>query len=124
MDIGYTWEGFKADVQKGMMFNKVNKYFKDATYEDDVNFYRYRFEAAKKVSNNVLRHFVAKLNDIAIDGALKDGLKYDENRYLLEETKLAYLSKHVRWEFNEKKKEKVGRTASFNPYTGEYKSFK
>lgn len=124
MDIGYTWEGFKADVQKGMMFNKVNKYFKDATYEDDVNFYRYRFEAAKKVSNNVLRHFVAKLNDIAIDGALKDGLKYDENRYLLEETKLAYLSKHVRWEFNDKNRALVAGTASFNPYTGEYTSFK
>lgn len=106
------------------MFNKVNKYFKGATYEDDDNFYGYRFEAAQKVSNNVLRHFVAKLNDIAIDGALKDGLKYDENRYLLEETKLAYLSKHVRWEFNDKNRALVAGTASFNPYTGEYTSFK
>lgn len=107
-----------------MMFNQVNKYFNNLNYEDSISIYKSRFQAAKKVSNNVLRHFAAKLNDIAIDGALKDGLIYDENRYLLEETKLAYLSKHVRWEFNDKNRALVAGTASFNPYTGEYISFK
>lgn len=124
MASGYTWEEFKTAVQKGMMFNQVNKYFTNQNYEDSTNIYRARYEAAKKVSNNVLRHFVAKLNDIAIDGALKAGLEYDGNRYLLEETKLAYLSKHVRWEFNDKNRALVAGTASFNPYTGEYVSFK
>lgn len=124
MASGHTWEEFKTAVQRGMMFNQVNKYFNNLNYEDSIGIYNSRFEAAKKVSNNVLRHFAAKLNDIAIDGALKDGLIYDENRYLLEETKLAYLSKHVRWEFNDKNRALVAGTASFNPYTGEYISFK
>lgn len=124
MASGHTWEEFKTAVQRGMMFNQVNKYFNNLNYEDSISIYKSRFEAAKKVSNNVLRHFAAKLNDIAIDGALKDGLIYDENRYLLEETKLAYLSKHVRWEFNDKNRALVAGTASFNPYTGEYISFK
>lgn len=121
---GSSWNEFKKAVSNGMMFKYVKDYL-GSKYVDDVFFYSSRYEAAKKVSNNALRHFVAGLNDIAIDQALTAGLIYDEGtHYLREETKLAYLSKHVRWEFNDKNRALVAGTASFNPCKGEYISFK
>lgn len=121
---GYTWDEFRTMVQKGMMFNQVNKYFKGINYEDKTEICKPRYEAAKIVCNNVLRHFTAKLDDIAIDGAMKEARRYDDNGVLREETQLAYLSKHVRWEFDDKKRAVVAGTVSFNPYTGEYISIK
>lgn len=122
--VGSSWDEFKKEVGYGMMFKYVKDYL-GPKYVDDVFFYSSRYEAAKKVSNNVLRHFVAGLSDIAIDQALTAGLIYDEGtHYLHEETKLAYLSKHVRWEFNDKNRALVAGTASFNPCKGEYISFK
>lgn len=121
---GYTRDEFRTTVQKGMMFNQVNKYFINGVYEDNTGICPDRYEAAKAVSNNVLRHFAAKLDDIAIDGAMKEARQYDDNGILCEDTQLAYLSKHVRWEFNDKKRAVVAGTVSFIPYTGEYISIK
>lgn len=121
---GYTWNEFTTMVQKKMMFNQVNKYFNDINYEDKTDICPDRYEAAKSVSNNVLRHFVAKLDDIAIDGVMKEARRYDNNGVLCEDTQLAYLSKHVRWEFDDKKRAVVAGTVSFTPNKGEYINIK
>lgn len=120
---GTSWDEFKRIVYRGMMFNQVKNYL-GSGYEDNVHFYTNRYEAAKKVSNNVMRHFAAKLDDIALDGVLKAGLIYNSRGVLCEETQLAYLSKHVRWEFNDKNRAVVAGVASFIPYTGEYINIK
>lgn len=120
---GASWDEFKRIVGKGMMFNQVKNYL-GSGYEDNVQFYTERYESAKKVSNIILRHFAVKSEDVAIDTMLKDGLKYDGNSVLCEETQLAYLSKHVRWEYNDTSRARVAGTASFIPYTGEYINIK
>lgn len=120
---GMTWEGFQYEVRKGMMFNQVKKYL-GSGYEDNVNFYLNRYQAAKEVSKNVVQYFLADKYEIEPDKFMKSARVYDGQGVLCEETKLAYLSKHVRWEYNDKTRAVVAGTVSFNPYSGEYTSFK
>ena len=92
-------------------------------YEDNPSFYSYRFDAARDVSNNILRHFAVGLGDVAFPEAMHAARIY-ENSILCEETKLAYFSKHVRWEYNDKDRAVTVGTISFNPCEGEYINLK
>lgn len=116
---GASWNEFKKVVQNGMMFNQVEKYLGPG-HEDNVNFYTIRFDAAKKASNNILRHFAATFGDIMLDGILMGALIYDGSGAPYEETKLAYLSRHIGKEYNDSGKANSVAPASFTPYTGEY----
>lgn len=120
---GVSWSDFKQKVSWGMMCKQMKDYLKN-TQEDDVYFYTNRYEAAKKVSNIMLKSFAEGQGDIALDVVLKKGLMYDSSSVLQEETKLGYLSKHVRWEYNDNNRAIVAGTASFTPFAGEYINIK
>lgn len=119
---GASWNEFKTKISQGMMFNKIKNYL-GSGYEDNPSFYSYRFDAARDVSNNILRHFAVGLGDVAFPEAMHAARIY-ENSILCEETKLAYFSKHVRWEYNDKDRAVTVGTISFNPCEGEYINLK
>ena len=77
------WNEFSQKIQQGMMFNKIKKYL-GSGYEDNAQFYSERYNAAKEVSNNILRHFAAQMTDVAFPEAMYAARKYDEksNNYL------------------------------------------
>ena len=116
---GASWNEFKKKIVQGMMFKIIKKYL-GSGYEDNAGFYPNRYEAAKEVSNNILRHFVAQLPDVAFPEAMYAARKYDEKSIFCEETRLAYFSKHVRWEYNDLNRACTLGVISFIPGEGEY----
>lgn len=113
------WNEFSQKIQQGMMFNKIKKYL-GSGYEDNAQFYSERYNAAKEVSNNILRHFAAQMTDVAFPEAMYAARKYDEKSIFCEETRLAYFSKHVRWEYNDLDRACRLGVISFTPGEGEY----
>lgn len=120
---GKSWNSFVNEVNRGIMFKRVREYVV-RNYEDDTSVYPDRFIAAKTASNSMIKCFLGGAVDADVDVILKAARRYDKNQVLCEETTLGYFSKHVKSEYASQERAVIAGTVSFNPYIGEYTSYK